>query len=90
MRSLDRAEVAVLRYLDRAWKRGHRVQLDYAFTREACLRTADGSLPPLACDFLAVRALLDTGYLVWQEPHLYLTGKGKRALRLHAASTLAR
>ena len=85
LRSLDTMEVTVLRYLDGARKRGHRVRLDYAFTREAILRTADGSLPPLACDFLAVRVLLDTGYLVWQEPHVYLTGKGKRALRLHAA-----
>ena len=85
LRDLDRAEVAVLRYLDGARKRGLRVQLDYAFTREAVLRTADGSLPPLACDFLAVRALLEGGHLVWQGPHVYLTGKGKRALRLLAA-----
>ena len=78
-------DLAVLRYLDDARTRGVRVQLDYAFAREACLRSADGSLPPLACDFLAVRLLLDTGYLVWQGPHVYLTGKGKRLLRLHAA-----
>ena len=84
-RQLSLGERAVLRYLDRARKRGVRVQLDYAFTREACLRSADGSLPPLPCDFLVVRLLLDTGYLMWQEPHVYLTGKGKRALRLHAA-----
>ena len=75
----------MLRYLDRARKRGIKVQLDYAFTREACLRSADGSLPPLACDFLAVRALIEGGYLVWAEPHIYLTGKGRRALRLLAA-----
>ena len=75
----------MLRYLDRARKRGIKVQLDYAFTREACLRSADGSLPPLACDFLAVRALIEGGYLVWAEPHIYLTGKGRRALRLIAA-----
>ena len=85
LRSLDRAEVAVLRYLDRARQRGQRVQRDYAFTREAVLRAADGSLPPLECDFLTVRALLDAGYLVWQGSHLYLTGKGRRALRLLAA-----
>ena len=84
-RRLGTDELVVLRYLDRARKRGARVQLDYAFTREACLRSVDGSLPPLRCDFLAVRLLLDTGYLVWQEPHVYLTGKGKRALRLLAA-----
>ncbi len=84
-RQFSPQELAVLRYLDEARKRGARVQLDYASAREAALRTADGSLPPLACDFLAVRLLLDTGYLVWQEPHLYLTGKGKRALRLLAA-----
>ena len=34
---------------------------------------------------LAVHFLLDTGYLVWQEPYIYLTGKDKRALRLLAA-----
>ena len=74
-------ELAVLRYLDRTRKQGVRVQLDYAFTREAVLRTADGSLPPLGCDFLAVRALMASGYLVWAGPHVYLTGKGRRALR---------
>ena len=84
-RQFGAGELAVLRYLDDARQRGVRVQLDYAFAREAALRTADGSLPPLACDFLAVRLLLDTGYLVWQGPHLYLTGKGKRLLRLLAA-----
>jgi hypothetical protein len=41
------------------------VQLDYAFTRAAALRAADVSLQALACDFLAVRALLERGYLVW-------------------------
>ena len=61
------------------------MQLDYAFTREAILRAADASLPPLECDFLAVRALLEGGYLVWAGPHVYLTGKGQRALRLLAA-----
>ena len=84
-RQLSLGERAVLRYLDRARKQGIKVQLDYAFTREACLRSADGSLPPLRCDFLAVRLLLDTGYLVWQGSHVYLTGKGKRVLRLLAA-----
>ncbi len=84
-RQFGAGELAVLRYLGRARKRGGRVQLDYAFAREACLRAADGSMHPLACDFLVVRARLATGYLVWQEPYLYLTGKGKRALRLLAA-----
>ena len=84
-RRLAQQETAVLRYLDAAPRRGCRVQLDYAFTRAAALRAADVSLQALACDFLAVRLLLDTGYLVWQGPHLYLTGKGKRLLRLLAA-----
>ena len=75
-------EVAVVRYLDAARGQGRRVQLDYAFTREAVLRTADGALPPLACDFLAVRALMERGSLVWAGPHVYLTGKGRRMLRL--------
>ena len=85
LRRLAEQETVVPRYLDRARRAGHQVRLDYAFTREAVLRTADGSLPPLACDFLAVRALLEGGHLVWQGPHVYLTGKGKRALRLLAA-----
>ena len=85
LQRLAHQETAVLRYLDAARRRGLRVQLDYAFAREVALCAADGALPPLACDFLAVRALVERGYLVWAEPHVYLTGKGKRALRLLAA-----
>ena len=84
-RRFAQQETTVLRYLGAARRQGRCVQLAYAFTREAVLRTADGSLPPLACDFLAVRALLEGGYLVWAGPHVYLTEKGRRALRLLAA-----
>ena len=85
LRRFAQQETTVLRYLDAARRQGRCVQLEYAFTREAVLCTADGSLPPLECDFLTVRALIEGGYLVWAEPHIYLTGKGRRALRLIAA-----
>ena len=75
----------MLRYLAAAYQRGVRVQIEYAFTRAAALRTPDQTLPTLACDFLAVRALIDDGYLVWQGSNLYLTRKGKGALDLHTA-----
>ena len=85
-RQFSSSELAVLCYLDAARKQGLRVQLDYRFPRAACLRTTDAALPALACDFLAVRSLQAGGYLMWLPPHVHLTAKGKRALRLYAAA----
>ena len=75
----------MLRYLAAAYQRGVRVEIEYAFTRASVLRTPDQTLPALAGDFLAVRALIEDGYLVWQGSHLYLTRKGRRAADLHNA-----
>ncbi len=85
LRSLGQEEREVLRYLAAAYQRGIRVQIEYTFTRASALHTLDQTLPALACDFLAVRALIEDGYLVWQGAHLYLTRKGKQAVHLHTA-----
>ena len=85
LRSLGQEEREVLRYLAAAYRRGIRVQIEYTFTRVSALHTLDQTLPALACDFLAVRALIEDGYLVWQGAHLYLTGKGRRGADLPTA-----